>query len=243
MSGVGPISVWTPPNFERILGIGRFYRPTMLASSGLLAYWRNGETSGTVGHDEMGAHNGIYVGSPMLGATGLLKGDVSTAVTFISQTQWMISSLVTTATDNWGISRWLVVPALGTYAFALINGTNNSGNSMGYMMYIDNAGHPVLSYPGLATYSSSTVLTPGTVVFLVATRSGTCNMYLNGVVDAGFTGDAVSPIAPANQTVIGTNATDGSGPVGTNTGQDTAIWGVAPSPTKIAELYAIGAGL
>ena len=56
------------------------YRAAVLADSPL-AYWRLGETSGTVAHDETGnGHDGTYVGGVTLGQPGALTGDANTAV-------------------------------------------------------------------------------------------------------------------------------------------------------------------
>jgi len=49
-----------------------------------VAYWRLGETSGTVAVDEVGSNDGTYIGTPTLGVDGLLAGDADTAVDFPS---------------------------------------------------------------------------------------------------------------------------------------------------------------
>src|SRR4051794_23828332 len=58
---------------------------TDVAALSPIAYWRLGEASGTSAADTSGnGHTGTYVGTPTLGATGLLTGDADTAVTFAS---------------------------------------------------------------------------------------------------------------------------------------------------------------
>lgn len=67
---------------SRLVGLsGPSYRDAVLATNPF-GYWRLGEASGTVVHDEMGLHNGIYANGPTLGVPGLLTGDSNTAVTF-----------------------------------------------------------------------------------------------------------------------------------------------------------------
>jgi Concanavalin A-like lectin/glucanases superfamily len=44
------------------------------------AYWRLGESSGTTAADELGAAPGSYLSGPVLGVSGALAGDASTAV-------------------------------------------------------------------------------------------------------------------------------------------------------------------
>jgi hypothetical protein len=57
------------------------YRAAVLADAPL-AYWRLGEKSGTVAHDETGhGYDGTYTGTYTLGAAGALAGDPDTAVT------------------------------------------------------------------------------------------------------------------------------------------------------------------
>jgi len=57
------------------------YRAAVLADAPL-AYWRLGEKSGTVAHDETGhGYDGTYTGTYTLGAPGALAGDPDTAVT------------------------------------------------------------------------------------------------------------------------------------------------------------------
>lgn len=54
-----------------------------------VAYWRLGESSGTTAADEEGSHDGTYVGSPTLGATGALYGAANTGVEFDGSTQYV----------------------------------------------------------------------------------------------------------------------------------------------------------
>lgn len=52
------------------------YRDVLL-SDGPIAYWRLGETSGTTMTDQKGTSNGVYAGSPALGAASLLGSDTT----------------------------------------------------------------------------------------------------------------------------------------------------------------------
>lgn len=47
-----------------------------------LAYWRLGETSGTVAVDETGLHDGTYFNTPTLGSDPLIPGETETSVLF-----------------------------------------------------------------------------------------------------------------------------------------------------------------
>jgi hypothetical protein len=68
-------SSFTVPSSSSYFGL-------VAANSTLLAYWRLGETTGTVATDTAGTHNGTYVKSPTLGSPGALANDPNTAVTF-----------------------------------------------------------------------------------------------------------------------------------------------------------------
>ena len=61
-------------------GGGASYAATVLADAPV-GYWRLGEASGTSAADEIGAHNGTYVGSPTLGVTGIPGSAGNTAMT------------------------------------------------------------------------------------------------------------------------------------------------------------------
>jgi hypothetical protein len=56
------------------------YAATILATPNLLRYFRFGESSGTVATDAAGGDDGVYQGSPTLGAAGAIAGDADTAV-------------------------------------------------------------------------------------------------------------------------------------------------------------------
>src|SRR5690349_13621690 len=64
-------------------GIGGTYQQVVLADSPL-AYWRFGESAGTVADDISagGGANADYTNGPTLGVAGLLGGDTDTAVAF-----------------------------------------------------------------------------------------------------------------------------------------------------------------
>jgi hypothetical protein len=64
------------------LGIGTTYETKILSTSGLISYWRLGESSGTSAADSFGTNTGTYRNSPTLGQSGAIVGDTDTAVKF-----------------------------------------------------------------------------------------------------------------------------------------------------------------
>lgn len=58
------------------------YKDLILATAGLVAYWRLGETSGTVAKDELAKNHGTYGGGVTLGQAGALVEDGNAAAAF-----------------------------------------------------------------------------------------------------------------------------------------------------------------
>jgi uncharacterized protein (TIGR03437 family) len=77
----GPNGTGTSTNSFTVVSSSSYYG-LVTANPTLLAYWRLGETSGTVAADTAGAHNGTYVNNPTLGSPGALANDPNTAATF-----------------------------------------------------------------------------------------------------------------------------------------------------------------
>jgi hypothetical protein len=57
------------------------YATQVLATSGLLSYWRLGETSGTAAADSKGTRTGTYLNGTLLGGLGALTSDTNPAAT------------------------------------------------------------------------------------------------------------------------------------------------------------------
>jgi virginiamycin B lyase len=81
------------------------YAATVSSTSGLLAYWRLGESSGATARDARGAHNGIYLGGHTLGLTGALFGDANTAVGLDGSSGDVGLPSLGTASD-WTVEGW-----------------------------------------------------------------------------------------------------------------------------------------
>src|SRR5207248_11696460 len=67
---------------------GSAYRSAVLADSPL-AYWRLGETTGSVAADQRAAYNGTYTKTPSLGQPGALFNDPATSVGFNGTSQYV----------------------------------------------------------------------------------------------------------------------------------------------------------
>lgn len=89
--------------------IAERYRAAVMADSPV-AYWRLGESSGTMANDETGTHPGTYVGSPTLGEAGVFGGNAAMRIAAGSQ---RMSSANTAALQlaNYGcVELWVRTP-------------------------------------------------------------------------------------------------------------------------------------
>lgn len=75
------------------------YREAVMATPGLVAYWRLGEFDRATADDERGQHPGTYAGGAWLGEAGALTGDPDTAVGFdgVSGEMSALGPMLTTA--------------------------------------------------------------------------------------------------------------------------------------------------
>src|SRR5205823_3179462 len=79
--------VWVLPNANGIAQTSS-YRDVILADNPIM-YWRLGETTGTIAHDESANHrDASYVNNPLLGFPGAIANDTNTSVGFNGFNQW-----------------------------------------------------------------------------------------------------------------------------------------------------------
>lgn len=86
------------------------YRAAVMADEPV-GYWRLGEKTGTVAKDEIGQHNGEYVGGVTLG-TELSSADGDTAVTFDGKTGKIVigNAFGFTGSSEFSIESWIHIP-------------------------------------------------------------------------------------------------------------------------------------
>ena len=214
---------------------GDTYRRAVV-NTGPVGYWRLGEASGTVAHDEMGANNGAYVGSPTLGVAGLLTGDSDTAVTLDGATQ--LIRVPAAGAFNIG--------DVGTMAMWINGGSNNylmSRGNQSMALDLSATGHLQLTKSNVADMVASTIAVGAGNHFVAGTKNGAdLHLYIDGVDVTGVVTNATCG-NPIFDLTIGSDI-----PVGTPnnfyTGilDEPAIWNRALSPAEIAMLNAIGRG-
>lgn len=100
------------------------YPATILATPGLLSYYRLGEASAVPAVDQQGRANGVYGGSPTFAVPGLISADPDTAVSFNGTSAFVDIS-----------DSGLPTGAAARTLEAWINTTDGSGSGRGVVGY------------------------------------------------------------------------------------------------------------
>jgi len=170
------------------------YRATVMATSGLVAYWRLGETSGVTAVDETGLANATYIASPTLGVAGA-TGDGNPSVTFNGTTQYArtlgfrlgsIERPTPSATtpldvgDNVTMEAWVNLYGVSPGG---TRGIVSKGNGAWYMRMDGTTRAIVLVKSRVAVIVNSTAGVPTSGWHhVVATKAGaTCKLYIDSV--------------------------------------------------------------
>jgi lysophospholipase L1-like esterase len=216
------------------------YATTILNETGLVAYWRLGESAGTTAVDAFGSHDGTIDGAT-LGVTGALNGDANTAMSFDgSNDRIKTAAVVLTATDNYTLEAWVKPASLSQSGFIVMNG----GSDTGYGFGISNNGAASDTLTGLfggvawATSGYSFPNTTGWYHVVMVRDSGTTKFYVNGTqtpTTHGFT-----PSTPTTHTSIGNRHPGFEADHFNGLIDEVAIYNVVLTPTQIQDHYDIG---
>lgn len=167
------------------------YSSTVLATSGLVSYWRLGESVGPSAADSFGANTGTYVNTPTLAQTGALAGDSDTAVLFASASTQAVTvthNATLNLADTFTLEAWIKRTAT--------QGTDQGIVSKGFGAYYlrinsDNKVHLLRSQVADMVGSTITITDTTTWHHLVATKSGaTMNLYIDSVDVTGATSNS-----------------------------------------------------
>lgn len=110
------------------------YSAEVLADSPL-AYWRLGEAAGATATDEQATHDGTYVNTPTLGATGAVD-DADTAVTFVNaSSEYLNTTTLGTLGTGLASSSWeFWIKTTTTSSAQSVLGSASDGSTLAFIM-------------------------------------------------------------------------------------------------------------
>jgi hypothetical protein len=208
------------------------YRDAVLATPGLVSYWRLGERAGAVAVDEKGTNAGTYSGAFTLGNPGALTGDPDTAAGFDGVTGDM-----TAATGALGTAATLEGWFDWRAGVAVMRDHTAGG---GWILAYDNGG-------GLSYRVGGTTFNTGRTVgsvrgawhhVAVTKNSSAVSLYLDGALVHSATGaGAAVPVMPWHIMRNGTFAQYAQG-----TADEVAVYTQALPASTIAQHWSAGHG-
>jgi hypothetical protein len=216
------------------------YPATVSATSGIVSYWRLGETSGTTAADRQGRNPGTYSGGVTRGAAGAVAGDPNTAAVFDGVDDYVNvpDSVSLKPATQISLEAW-VKPNAGipTYASVATKTTVNTWSD-GYGMYAWEGGIDFWVNDDAQDVWTDPI--PTTVwSHVVGTYDGsTIRIYLNGVlVDSfAYSSPLVHLIAPLRiGDAAGTGNYHWAGGI-----DDVAVYNTALSAATVADHFRCG---
>jgi hypothetical protein len=129
-----------------------------------MAWWRFEETTGTVAHDELGGHDGTYVGDVVLGAPGI---PVGRGVDLHGTSR---PHIITSSADSRFVGRapytvevWVLARSLNDYGRLASNEDPTTSRSYGWYLGADADGSKVWHEFATATDTVRSIVWPGTL--------------------------------------------------------------------------------
>ena len=185
--GEEPAVVIPPPEVTK-------YRTAVMATSGLVGYWRLGDAAATTATDTKGTNHGTYAGSPLpttgqLGATS----DTDSSANWGSIGGWIDvpDAAALDLGDQWSIEAWVKLTAVTSAQSRAIL----SKGPGAYYLRVGTTGRLELAKGDTALLVSSTTTLPaGAWTHVVGTKSnlGVIALYINGVDRTGTTTNATT---------------------------------------------------
>lgn len=213
------------------------------------AYWRLGEASGTNAADSSGnSHSGTYTNSPTLGVTGVIAGDLDTAVTFGGADGAGTSKCVRVSgvgnytTGDFSLEFWANASSLVNNPILLFTGAFHTN---GY--YVQCASNGNMQYStNQSGFSQSGGAGVGAMVtgvwahWVFTFQSLGSRIYKNGVQVYGV-GGITAPASSANPFSIGNNSSTNAASFN-GTIDEVAIYSHALSAQRVQIHYNKGVG-
>lgn len=208
------------------------YRDAVLATPGLVAYWRLGERTGGVAVDEKGANPGTYSGAFTLGDLGALAGDPDTSAGFNGATGEM-----TAPAGGLGAAGTLEGWFDWRAGVAVLRDHTAGG---GWILVYNNGGGLSYRVGGTTFNTGRTVASVQGVWHHVAVtkNAGSVSFYLDGaLLHSGSGAGATAPVMPWHVMRNGTFAQHAQGHA-----DEVAVYGVALPASTITQHWNAGHG-
>ena len=223
----------------------------MALTTDLKAYWKLDETSGTTADDSVASHDGTYVNTPTLGATG----KIGTAVTFVDANDEKVT-IVNHAdfrqTSAFSYGGWLKTSDTSTFAMFVssVNRTVSQAAGTALVANVWTAGKAsfqIGSVDGGSTevhIESATTINDGEWHHIIVTYDGTSGrIYVDGDLDTGPTTMAAPAYNASNYVGMSTwviNALDNYNIDGTF--DEVGYWARELTSAEVTSLYNSGDG-
>lgn len=216
--------------------------PSVVMSDQPAAYYRLGETSGTVATDETGHHTGTYQGGVMVGVPGALAGSSNPAI-LLDGTSGFVSignTLDFTAGAPFSLEAW-VKPMPVTSGVTRI--VCKRAPMQGYSIYIEPAGLVFEMYRDNANAKIfGPVLASDAFTHVVATYDGsTERLFVNGA-QVGTTPSTIMLSVNTGLLNIGSYSGSGSGDWYSGVIDEVALYAAALPPARVLAHYRAGKG-
>lgn len=205
-----------------------------------LAYWRLGETNGTLAADSAGSRNGEYKNAPSLGLPGALNSDANTAAGFVGA-----GHRVDVADDaslrmnsSFSIEFWAKLNSyVNTYPGLIRKGSSGS-TATGFLVFYGSDLRPTFKRAGIAKKTSTgAALSTNTFRHYVVTYdepTQTMKWFVGGVLDGTFSVSLPDSVdASAFQLGRGDH-------YGNHVMDEVAVYGSALSPGRVAAHHEAG---
>jgi hypothetical protein len=227
---------------------GSLYRATVLGDTPL-AYWRFGESSGTLALDEVMANPpATYLPTVTLKQLGALVGDPNTAV-LLDGDAGCVSAVSTTSlafpqTSPITIEAWIkpAAAADGSYRHVYTQETTDGNGKEGYGLFVESGGLTFQRHVSDTAVSLNVMPPqPGVFTYVVATYDGSAlHLYVNGAEPLPSMPDArPMPVIPS-----GAQVGCGGGLVPFHgTLDEVAVYGKALGVVQVSAHYQVGSGI
>jgi hypothetical protein len=214
------------------------YPGTIGATTGLVNYWRLGETSGTTAVDSNGVRNGTYFNGVTLGSAGAIAGDSNKAATFdgVNDEMDVGDSAALRLNGSWTLEFWAKAVSYPGTGFPGILKKGDASTANGYIVWFDRTTHLLRYKRNNVDYQfNNTAITTAEYRHFTITYDGTTlRAYTDGTQTDSST------------VTFGTNAGTNAFQLGTadnygNTSiDDFAIYSTALSATTVQDHYRCG---